>query len=79
MFYESSIHIGLLRKAAPAAIRGGGPNLITLAHFQQAFGEAAAPDKLERLGRYEVHLGRKLERMLTMLLRLKDLPRSAVG
>ena len=31
------------------------------------------PDKLERLGRYEVHLDRKLERMLAMLLRLKDL------
>jgi hypothetical protein len=31
-------------------------------------------DKLERLGRYEVHLDRKLERMLAMLLRLKDLP-----
>ena len=27
------------------------------------------PEKLERLGRYEVHLDRKLERMLTMLLR----------
>ena len=40
---------------------------------EQAFGEALDPDKLERLGRYEVHLDRKLERMLTMLLRLKDL------
>ena len=39
---------------------------------EQAFGEALDPDKLERLGRYEVHLDRKLERMLTMLLRLKD-------
>jgi hypothetical protein len=39
----------------------------------QAFGEALDPDKLERLGRYEVHLDRKLERMLAMLLRLKDL------
>ena len=42
---------------------------------EQAFGEALDPDKLERLGRYEVHLDRKLERMLTMLLRLKDLRR----
>ena len=42
---------------------------------EQAFGEALAPDKLERLGRYEVHLDRKLERMLTMLLRLKELRR----
>jgi hypothetical protein len=40
---------------------------------EQAFGEALDADKLERLGRYEVHLDRKLERMLTMLLRLKDL------
>jgi hypothetical protein len=40
---------------------------------EQAFGEALDPDKLERLARYEVHLDRKLERMLAMLLRLKDL------
>jgi hypothetical protein len=40
---------------------------------EQAFGEALDPDKLERLGRYEVHLDRKLDRMLAMLLRLKDL------
>ena len=37
---------------------------------EQAFGESLDPDKLERLGRYEVHLDRKLERMLAMLLRL---------
>jgi hypothetical protein len=46
---------------------------------EQAFGEALDPDKLERLGRYEVHLDRKLERMLAMLLRLKDLRRSTVA
>jgi hypothetical protein len=40
---------------------------------EQAFGESLDPDRLERLGRYEVHLDRKLERMLAMLLRLKDL------
>jgi hypothetical protein len=40
---------------------------------EQAFGESLDPDKLERLGRYEVHLDRKFERMLAMLLRLKDL------
>jgi hypothetical protein len=45
---------------------------------EQAFGEALDPDKLERLGRYEVHLDRKLERMLTMLLRLKDLRRATL-
>ena len=43
---------------------------------EQTFGEALDPDKLERLGRYEVHLDRKIERMLTMLLRLKDLRRA---
>ena len=40
---------------------------------EQAFGEALDPDKLERLGRYEVHLDGKLELMLAMLPRLKDL------
>jgi len=45
---------------------------------EQAFGEALDPNKLERLGRYEVHLDRKLERMLAMLLRLKDLRAGAV-
>ena len=45
---------------------------------EQAFGDALDPNKLERLGRYEVHLDRKLERMLTMLLRLKDLRRTTV-
>jgi hypothetical protein len=29
---------------------------------EQAFGESLDPDKLVRLGRYEVHLDRKLER-----------------
>ena len=42
---------------------------------EQAYGEAFDPDKLERLGRYEVHLDRKLERTLTMLIRLQDLRR----
>ena len=40
---------------------------------EQAFGEAADTPALERLGRYEVHLDRKLERMLAMLFRLKEL------
>ena len=43
----------------------------------QAFGESLDAEKLERLGRYEVHLDRKLERMLAMLLRLKDMRRGA--
>ena len=45
---------------------------------EQAFGELLDPDKLERLGRYEVHLDRKLERMLAMLLRLKDLRQGTI-
>ncbi len=40
---------------------------------EQAFGEAVDVHTLERLARYEVHLDRKLERTLAMLLRLKDL------
>jgi hypothetical protein len=43
----------------------------------QAFGEAVDPDRLERLARYEIHLDRKLERMLAMLLKLQDLRRAA--
>ena len=46
---------------------------------EQAFGESLDPDKLEHLGRYEVHLDRKLERMLSMLLRLRDLRQGAVA
>src|SRR5215472_549215 len=42
----------------------------------QVLGEALDCDKLERLGRYEVHLDRKLERMLAMLLRLQDMRRA---
>jgi hypothetical protein len=40
---------------------------------EQAFGESLDPDKLQPLGRYEVHLDRKFERTLAMLLRLKGL------
>jgi hypothetical protein len=39
----------------------------------QAFGEAVDPNRLEGLARYEVHLDRKLERTLAMLIRLQDL------
>jgi hypothetical protein len=40
---------------------------------EQVLGEAVEFTKLESLSRYEVHLDRKLERMLTMLLRLQSL------
>ena len=43
---------------------------------EQAFGEAVDPDRLERLARYEVHLDRKLERMLAMLCKLQELRRA---
>jgi len=43
---------------------------------EQAFGESLKEDKLEVLARYEVHVDRKLERML-MLVRLKELRREA--
>ena len=46
---------------------------------EQAFGESLDPDKLERLARHEVHLDRKLERTLAMLLRLKELRPTTVG
>jgi hypothetical protein len=42
----------------------------------QALGEALDLNRLEPLSRYEVHLDRKLERMLAMLLRLQGLRRS---
>jgi hypothetical protein len=45
---------------------------------EQAFGSAYATQKLEWTARYEVHLDRKLERTLAMLIRLKELRRSIV-
>ena len=45
---------------------------------EQAFADALNVEQLEQLARYEVHLDRKLERMLAMLLRLKDLRQGAV-
>lgn len=42
----------------------------------QAFGESLDPDRLERLGKYEVHLDRKLERTLSTLIRLQELRRA---
>ena len=42
----------------------------------QAFGESLDAYRLEKLARYEVHLDRKLERILAMLLKLQDLRRT---
>lgn len=44
---------------------------------KQAFGESHNGEKLEVPARYEVHRDRKLERILTMLARLKELRRQA--
>jgi hypothetical protein len=43
----------------------------------QAFGEAVNPDRLVGLIRYEVHLDRKFERTVAMLLKLRELRRAA--
>lgn len=46
---------------------------------EQAYGDAVDINNLERLGRYEVHLDRKLEKTLAMLIKLQELrERSAV-
>lgn len=45
---------------------------------KQAFGDSLDVDKLEQLSRYEVHLDRKLERMLSMLLRLKEMRQGTI-
>jgi hypothetical protein len=46
---------------------------------EQAIGGAYATQRLESTARYEVHLDRKLERTLAMLIRLRELRRSAVA
>jgi hypothetical protein len=45
----------------------------------QAFGIAYAADGLEMPARYEVHLDRKLERTLTMLIKLRELRQAAAA
>jgi hypothetical protein len=45
---------------------------------EQALGAAYAADDLETAARYEVHLDRKLERTLAMLIRLREFRRPAV-
>jgi hypothetical protein len=42
---------------------------------EQAFGSAYGAQRLEGMARYEVHLDRKLERTLAMLIRLRELRR----
>jgi hypothetical protein len=44
---------------------------------EQAFGSAYATQRLEATARYEVHLDRKLERTLALLIRLRELRRPA--
>ena len=45
---------------------------------EHALGEALTANAFVGLARYEVHLDRKLERTLAMLLKLKDLRREAL-
>ena len=40
---------------------------------EHALGKAMTENAFEKVARYEVHLDRKLERTLAMLLKLKDL------
>ncbi len=62
-------------------IEGAGPDISrriqTLKHRpqlrRQAYAESLDPARMEKLARYEVHLDRKLERTLSMLLKLQDL------
>jgi hypothetical protein len=61
---RNSMRIG--RESRSAALRAGVRRI-------------ARPRQAERLGRYEVDLDRKLERMLAMLLRLKDLRQGAIA
>jgi hypothetical protein len=56
----------------PAANRAGAP-VADPRTGEQAFGESLKGDKLEVLARHEVHLDRKLERVLSMLVRLRQL------
>ncbi len=44
---------------------------------KHALGEVLTANAFEGLARYEVHLDRKLERTLTMLIRLRDLRRGS--
>ena len=44
--------------------------------ISDSWGRCTPLDEISGLGRYEVHLDRKLERMLAMLLRLKELRRT---
>jgi hypothetical protein len=46
---------------------------------EQAFGSAYATERLEVTSRYEVHLDRKLERTLALLVRLRELRQPAVS
>lgn len=68
---------GLLRFLEHEVIRWHAAHRTALAHQpevrSQAFGEALDPDRLEPLARYEVHLDRKLERTLAMLIRLQEI------
>ncbi len=51
---------------------------VVLTIREHALGEAMTAGAFESVARYEVHLDRKLERTLAMLLKLKDLRREVL-
>jgi transposase len=71
-----------LMRAIREHLRRAALEALTFIQAAMRQGDAEAAKYLKprglMLGRYEVHLDRKLERMLTMLLRLKDLRQGAI-
>jgi hypothetical protein len=65
------IHEFLLPYHQQAVVEARGHDAIR----DQTLGEGFQPHRLEKLNRYEVHLDRKFERTLAMLLKLKELRR----
>ena len=77
--HEATIEglIGWLEGAAITYFRKRDVELVNREMIREhALGEALTANVFEGLARYEVHLDRKLERTLTMLIRLQDLPRA---
>ncbi|HKF93341.1 MAG TPA: hypothetical protein VKB96_01820 [Gammaproteobacteria bacterium] len=64
-----------MRKGLPAVTTESDRNV--LAALISVVDDGNWPTPLEKLGRYEVHLDRKLERTLTMLIRLRELHNTA--
>ncbi len=80
--YEASVE-GLTEWLEEEAIPYFGKRAAELANRElireHALGESLTANAFEGLARYEVHLDRKLEPTLAMLIKLKDLPRTSVS